>query len=108
MPSMLTPNQEKLVTMLPKTAIAIRPRSLIIPPQRACRMIAFQSTISSAPFSFGSQPQNRPQDWSAQIPPRIVPTKLNKRGEADDAVNHRVSVCADSGVERRVKNPRTI
>ena len=31
----------------------------------------------SAPFSFGSQPQNRPQDWSAQMPPRTVPMKLN-------------------------------
>ena len=55
----------------------IRPRSRTRPPQRACRMSAFQSTMSSAPFSFGSQPQNRPQDWSAQMPPRTVPTKLN-------------------------------
>ena len=40
--------------------------------------MAFQITMSSAPFSFGSQPQKRPQDWSAQMPPRTVPTKLNR------------------------------
>ena len=39
-------------------------------------MSAFQRTMIRAPFSFGSQPQKRPQDWSAQIPPRTVPTKL--------------------------------
>src|ERR1051325_1902095 len=77
-PSMLTPNQEKLVTMLPKIAITARPRCRINPPQRACRVIAHQSTISTAPFSFGSQPQKRPQDWSAQMPPSTVPVKLNK------------------------------
>ena len=76
MPSMLTPNQDQLVTMLPKTARTMRPRCLTRPPQRACRMRAFQSTMRSAPFSFGSQPQKRPQDWSAQMPPRTVPTKL--------------------------------
>ena len=39
-------------------------------------MSAFQRTIRTAPFSFGSQPQKRPQDWSAQMPPSTVPTKL--------------------------------
>jgi hypothetical protein len=73
MPSMLVPNQDQLVTMLPKMARTMRPRSRTMPPQRACRIIAFQITMSSAPFSFGSQPQNRPQDWSAQMPPRMVP-----------------------------------
>src|SRR6266436_2944171 len=77
MPSMLTPNQEKLVTILPKTAKLTKPLSRTRPPQRAWRIKAFQRTIRSAPFSFGSQPQNRPQDWSAQIPPRTVPVKLN-------------------------------
>jgi len=62
MPSMFTPNHEKLVTTLPNTAMVIRPRSLIKPPQRACKMTAFHNTMMSAPFSFGSQPQNRPQD----------------------------------------------
>ena len=33
-------------------------------------------TINRAPFSFGSQPQKRPHDWSAQMPPSTVPTKL--------------------------------
>ncbi len=78
MPSMFTPNHEKLVTTLPKTARFMMPRSRSRLPQRAWRMIAFHSTISSAPFSFGSQPQNRPQDWSAQMPPKTVPTKLNR------------------------------
>ena len=65
------------VTMLPKTASTAMPRSLTMPPQRACRIRAFQMTISTAPFSFGSQPQNRPHDWSAQMPPSTVPTKLS-------------------------------
>ena len=73
---MFTPNQDRLVMTLPKIAIAMMPRSRTKPPQRACRMMAFQSTIRSAPFSLGSQPQNRPQDWSAQMPPSTVPTKL--------------------------------
>ena len=74
---MFTPNHENAVMIFPKIAQAIIPRSRIIPPHRACKITAHQITISSAPFSFGSQPQNRPQDWSAQMPPRIVPTKLN-------------------------------
>ena len=41
---------------------------------RACRMTICESTISSAPFSLGSQPQKRPQLSLAQMPPRIVPT----------------------------------
>src|ERR1700719_2951629 len=74
---MLTPNQDKLVITLPNTVKSATPRSLANPPHRACRMMAFHNTIRRAPFSFGSQPQNRPQDWSAQIPPRIVATRLN-------------------------------
>ena len=76
-PSMFTPNQEKLVTMFPKIAMFMIPRSRTSPPQRACRITAFQITMISAPFSFGSQPQKRPHDWSAQMPPSTVPTKLN-------------------------------
>ena len=53
------------------------PRLLDQPPQRACRIRAFQMTMSRAPFSFGSQPQKRPHDWSAQMPPSTVPTKLS-------------------------------
>ena len=34
-------------------------------------------TIIKAPFSFGSQPQNRPQDSAAQHAPRIVPVANN-------------------------------
>jgi hypothetical protein len=75
---MLTPNQERLVMTFPKIAMAMSPFSRTRPARRAWRMAAFHSTMSSAPFSFGSQPQNRPQDWSAQIPPRTVPTKLKK------------------------------
>src|SRR5580704_2417824 len=75
---MLTPNQDKLVMTLPNTVKSAIPRSLANPPHRACKMMAFHKTIRSAPFSFGSQPQNRPHDWSAQIPPRIVATRLNK------------------------------
>jgi hypothetical protein len=56
--------------MLPKTAMTI------MPPQRTWRMMAFQITMSSAPFSLGSQPQKRPQDWSAQMPPRTEPESL--------------------------------
>ena len=58
-------------------AAAIMPLSRIIPPQRACSIAAFHITIIRAPFSFGSHPQNLPQDWSAHIPPNTVPTKLN-------------------------------
>ena len=43
-------------------AMVIKPRSRTKPPQRACKITAFHRTIMSAPFSFGSQPQNRPQD----------------------------------------------
>ena len=39
---------------------------------------AFHSTMISAPFSFGSQPQKRPQLSSAHKPPSTVPTKLKK------------------------------
>src|SRR6516225_6597507 len=75
---MLTPNHDRLVTILPNTVISAKPRSRTYPPQRACNVMAFHKTIRSAPFSLGSQPQNRPQDWSAQIPPRIVATRLNR------------------------------
>ena len=44
--------------------------------------MADQSTITSAPFSFGSQPQKRPHDWSAQMPPSIVPMKEKIRPKA--------------------------
>src|ERR1700693_3818541 len=77
-PSMLTPNHDRLVMILPNTAKTATPRSRAYPPHRACKIIAFQITMRSAPFSFGSQPQKRPQDGSPQIPPRMVPTKLNK------------------------------
>ena len=60
MPSMFVPNDHAVIT-LPKMAAAM-PRSRMMPPQRAWRMAAFQITIISAPFSLGSQPQNRPHD----------------------------------------------
>jgi hypothetical protein len=60
MPSMLVPNQDQLVTMLPKTAMTIRPRSRIMPPQRAWRMMAFQRTMISAPFPWGPIPRSGP------------------------------------------------
>ena len=59
---MFTPNHEMLVMTFPKTAIAMRPRSFTKPPKRACNAMAQQMTISNAPFSFGSHPQNRPHD----------------------------------------------
>ena len=64
--------------MLPPTASMARPRPLTMPPQRACSTSAFQSTMISAPFSFGSQPQKRPHESSAHRPPSTVPTKLKK------------------------------
>ena len=77
MPSMLVPNHDQLVTMLPAMDNRWMPRSRTMPPHRACRISAFHRTMINAPFSLGSQPQNRPQDWSAQIPPSTVPVKLN-------------------------------
>src|ERR1700730_12121004 len=74
---MLTPNHERLVMTLPNTVNSAIPRSLAYPPHRACRMMAFHRTIRSAPFSFGSQPQNRPQDCPCETPPRIVATRLH-------------------------------
>ena len=50
------------VMMMPTTQSTMNPRSFTMPPQRACRMTAFQRTMRIAPFSFGSQPQNRPHD----------------------------------------------
>ena len=42
-------------------------------------IIACHKMIRRAPFSLGSQPQKRPQDLSAQIPPKIVPITVSKR-----------------------------
>jgi len=53
------------------------PRGIDEPGPPACNTRQFQSTISTAPFSFGPA-QNRPQDWSAQMPPRTCRTKLSK------------------------------
>ena len=50
---MFTPNHEKLVTMLPKSAMIIRPRCRMNPPQRACKVIAHQSTISELARNLG-------------------------------------------------------
>src|SRR5439155_25433824 len=110
--SMLTPKYDQVVTTLPKMASVARPRSRTRPPQRACRMSAFQITIINAPFSFGSQPQNRPHDWSAQMPPRTVPTKLNNVAKQTMAY----TICANAlpsvalpalTVSNGVKTPRT-
>lgn len=87
MPSMFVPNHDHKVMIFPKTAMTIMPHSFTITPKRAWRMIAFQITMSNAPFSLGSQPQKRPHDWSAQMPPNTVPTKLwkSKPSEGRDA-----------------------
>src|SRR4051794_22667648 len=77
-PRRFVPNHDHAVTTLPMIASRATPRCLTRPPQRACRIRAFQMTTSRAPFSFGSQPQKRPQDWSAQMPPNTVPVKLNR------------------------------
>ena len=47
------------------------------------RKITAQGEIDwpSAQVSFISQPQKRPHDWSAQMPPSTVPTKLKKRAK---------------------------
>src|SRR5436190_20229932 len=103
---MLTPHQEKLVTMLPKIAMIIRPRCRMKPPQRAWKMIAHHRTISTAPFSFGSQPQKRPHDWSAQIPPRTVPTKLKRVAKQTTPYVIRERESAVSFFNERVKTPR--
>jgi len=78
MPSWLVPNQLQAVMMLPPIAKRAKPRGPSQRSQRACSAAAFQSTIISAPFSFGSQPQKRPQLSSAQRPPSTVPMKLKK------------------------------
>ena len=57
---------------------------------RACRMPSCQSTIMSAPFSLGSQPQKRPQLSLAQMPPRMVPTTEKIRPKQMHAVGHRL------------------
>src|ERR1043166_4984962 len=82
---MFTPNHEKLVTTLPKIAMIIRPRCRMNPPQRACKMIAHQRTISTAPFSFGSQPQKRPHDHQAALPDESAPACMqNDRAPKND------------------------
>src|SRR5688500_1238488 len=73
-PSSLTPNHDQAVTMLPPRARIARPRSLTSLSQRACSTSAFHRTMISAPFSLGSQPQNRPHESSAHRPPSTVPT----------------------------------
>ena len=75
---MFTPNQEKAVTTFPNRAMTIRPRWRMNPPRRACSIRAHQITMRRAPFSLGSHPQKRPHDWSAQMPPSTVPTKLKR------------------------------
>ena len=42
----------------------------------------------SAPFSFGSQPQNRPHESSAHSPPRTVPKKLKNMAKQSHAIDH--------------------
>src|SRR5580704_12952879 len=103
---MLTPNHDRLVMTLPNTVNRAMPRSLANPPQRACRIIAFQRTMRRAPFSFGSQPQNRPQDWSAQIPPRIVATRLNNVAKQTTPYIMRPSVLEVASSNDDVSNPR--
>ena len=78
MPSIFVPFHDQAVTTLENTAITINNRDDNNVPHRICNMMAVHKTIKIAPFSFGSQPQNRPQDWSAQIPPKTVPNKLKK------------------------------
>ncbi len=45
------------------------------PPHFKCATIKIQRMTSKAPFSFGSQPQKRPQATSAQNPPKIIPSE---------------------------------
>ena len=79
------------------------PRARTSPPQRAWRMMALINTTRAAPFSFGSHPQNRPQDWSAQIPPSTVPTKLSSRAKQTTPYTMRIIARPRSGVTARVK-----
>lgn len=58
------------------------PKSRIQPMKRACSIAICARQISNAPFSFGSQTQNRPHESFAHTPPRIVPTTLNTRLKA--------------------------
>ena len=83
------------------------PRSRTMPPQRACKMSAFHSTMMRAPFSLGSQPQNRPHDWSAQIPPNTVPTKLNSVAKHRMPYTMRDRLLPMSAFITFVKNPST-
>ena len=40
---------------------------------RACRKQAYTTQVMKAQVSTGSQPQYRPQAWSAQIAPQMMP-----------------------------------
>ena len=53
-----------------------RLRSPCQPDLRPCRAI-ISTRADQAPTSLGSQPQKRPQETSAQRPPRIVPAASN-------------------------------
>ena len=58
--------------------------------------------------SFGSQPQKRPHDWSAQIPPRTVPTKLKSVAKQMMPYTMRESASAVARSSDAVKKPRTM
>src|SRR5207244_13351734 len=83
-----SPNQDQLVTIFPPIASAANPRSRTRPAHLAWRTRAFQRTIRTAPFSFGSQPQNLPQDWSAQMPPRIVDRKSTRLNSSHQIISY--------------------
>ena len=50
---------------------ARRPRQPAV--TRACRKHAYTTQVMKAQVSVGSQPQYRPQAWSAQIAPAMMP-----------------------------------
>ena len=79
---MFVPNHENAVTMLPRIARRARPRAAMSLPMRAWRVREESRTMSRAPFSFGSQPQKRPHDWSAHMPPVTVPMNEKSRANA--------------------------
>src|SRR5712691_475036 len=83
--------------MLPPIDSTARPRSFTIPPQRAWRTSAFQSTMMSAPFSFGSQPQKRPQLSSAH---KHRTEEAEQNAETERAVNHPSQLVAAFGRDR--------
>src|SRR5215467_11755990 len=49
---------------------ALRPRQPAV--ARACRYPAYTTQVMNAHVSLGSQPQYRPQAWSAQIAPAMT------------------------------------